>query len=145
MTTKPSVYLLLLENRKEQKKRVGCLGMVRFAAGLYVYVGSGGPNVVKRIRRHMAHRKRLRWHIDYLTTGRHRMKPVDARVYPGVPECWLAGRLAREFGSVPRFGASDCTCPSHLFFAPALSALTGVLDRLSRRGMRGIALPSLPG
>ncbi len=145
MNAKPSSYLLVLENRKEQKKRVGCLGTVRFAAGFYVYVGSGGTNVVKRIRRHMASSKRLRWHIDYLTTGRNRMKSVDARVYPGVPECSLAARLARELVSISRFGASDCACPTHLFLAATRSALASAIARLSRCGVRGIALQALPG
>jgi len=145
MSTKPSSYLLMLVNRKEQERRVGCLGRVRFAAGFYVYVGSGGPNAAKRIRRHMAQRKRLHWHIDYLTTGRRRMESVDARVYPDVPECWLAARLARDLGSVPGFGASDCACPTHLFLAPTHSALARTLARLSRCGVRGIALQSPPG
>ncbi len=136
---------MILVNRRGRQRLVGCLGRVSLAAGFYVYVGSGGPSVVKRIRRHMAPHKRRHWHIDYLTTGRHRMKPVDARVYPGVPECRLAGRLARELETVSRFGASDCACPTHLFFAPVRSAVTGVLVRLSRRGVQGTALPSSPG
>ena len=138
MSTKPSSYLLILENQKEQERRVGCLGRVRFAAGSYIYVGSGGPNVTKRVRRHLAPRRRRHWHIDLLATGRQRMRPVDARVYPGVAECWLAARLARDVAPVPRFGASDCTCPTHLFFEPDLSALSMVLTRF------GNSLPAQP-
>jgi Uri superfamily endonuclease len=135
MSTKPSSYLLIMANRQEQERRVGCLGRVKFAAGLYVYVGSGGPNVAKRIRRHMALHKRRHWHIDYLTAGRNRMKPVGARVHPRVPECRLAAKLAKRLTSVPGFGASDCACQTHLFFAPDLSALTGALARLGTRGL----------
>jgi len=138
MRAKPSSYLLILENWREQERRVGRLGRVNFAAGFYVYVGSGGPNVVKRIRRHMAPQKRRHWHIDYLTTGRRRMKSVDARVYSGVPECRLAAQLARDLVRVPGFGASDCTCPTHLFFAPGLSTLTRALRQL------GDSLPVQP-
>jgi sugar fermentation stimulation protein A len=138
MKTKPSSYLLMLVNRKEQERRVGCLGRVRFAAGYYVYVGSGGPNVVKRIRRHLAPQKRRHWHIDYITAGRNRMRPTGAYVYPRAPECRLAAELASRLTSVPGFGASDCACPTHLFFAQCLSALTGVLTQL------GDSLPVQP-
>jgi sugar fermentation stimulation protein A len=133
MSMKPSSYLLILLNRREQGRRIGCLGRVRFAAGCYVYVGSGGPNVVKRILRHMAPRKRRHWHVDYLTAGRNRMKPVGAHVCQRAPECRLAAELAKRLAPVPGFGASDCACPTHLFFAPDLSVLTGVLARLSTR------------
>ncbi|MBN2464380.1 GIY-YIG nuclease family protein, partial [candidate division WOR-3 bacterium] len=127
---KPSGYVLILLNRRGQAKDIGCLGRVRFAAGFYVYVGSGGANVVKRIRRHLALHKRRHWHIDYLTAGRNRMKPVGAFVYPRIPECRLAARLAGRLTPIPGFGASDCTCPSHLFFTPDLPVLTRVLARL---------------
>lgn len=88
---------------------------MEFPTGFYLYVGSGGPNALKRVQRHLAQKKRIRWHIDYLTTGRNRMRPVDAYFFPGVPECRLALELGRELSGVSRFGCSDCACPSHLF------------------------------
>jgi len=82
---KPSGYVLILLNRQEQARRVGALGRVGFAAGVYFYVGSGGANVVKRILRHLAPHKRRHWHIDYLTAGRNRMRPVGAYIHPRTP------------------------------------------------------------
>jgi sugar fermentation stimulation protein A len=130
MCVKPSGYLLILQNRREQERSVGSLGRLRFAAGFYVYVGSGGSNVVRRILRHMAPHKLRHWHIDYITAGRTRMKPVGAHIYPRTPECRLAAGLAGRLHAIPGFGASDCTCPTHLFFTPDPSALSEVLARL---------------
>ena len=68
-----------------------------------------------RIKRHLRKRKKKRWHIDYLLeeAGRLKAYPIIANTRL---ECSIAA-LLREggFDSVPNFGSSDCSCPSHLF------------------------------
>lgn len=110
------VYVLTLVLPTPRTIRVGNLGRHRFPAGLYVYVGSARRNLDARLARHRARRKRLRWHIDYLTTRAH---VVGAAVVP-----WARGReclVARRFLAMadvrvvaPRFGSSDCRCTTHL-------------------------------
>ena len=64
------VYILVLELRKPFLGRVGSLGMIKLEPGTYLYVGSArGPGGFRaRIGRHVSKEKRVRWHVDYLTT-----------------------------------------------------------------------------
>jgi sugar fermentation stimulation protein A len=96
--------------------RIGRLGYLTFTPGIYLYVGSGGPMPFKRIRRHLAKRKRRFWHIDFLTP---QAKVVGALIMESDQslECSLARALAVSFESVKGFGSSDCRCGSHLFRA----------------------------
>jgi Uri superfamily endonuclease len=126
-----TAYVLVLRNPARSKRRVGRLGEVEFAPGFYLYVGSGGRNALRRVQRHLAPAKPVRWHVDRLTTGRGRMRPVDAFILPGRDECALARRLGRELAVVPGFGSSDCGCPGHLFHAPGVAALAAALGPLS--------------
>ena len=131
---KPSTYLLLLWNRAARTRQVGRLGRIPFEPGFYLYVGSGGRNVLKRIRRHMCSRKPLRWHIDHLTTGPGRMRSVDAWLLPGRPECIVADLFARRLSGVAGFGSSDCRCSSHLFHAHDIRELNRALRLVLRPG-----------
>lgn len=95
---------------------VGRLGPVAFPSGWYVYVGSALGGLGPRLRRHAAEEKRHHWHIDVLRAA---CQLVAVAVHPGPEriECQAASIVAARPGStqpVPRFGASDCHCPSHL-------------------------------
>jgi len=113
------VYALVLEN-SNCIVRIGALGEREFPAGSHIYVGSArGSGGLARADRHVRfalHRDRPpRWHIDYLLLDPHFapaavITATTARDY----ECELA-RTVRG-SSVPGFGCSDCTCPSHLFY-----------------------------
>ena len=46
--------------------RVGALGTLHFARGLYAYVGSAQNGLEKRIERHFRKEKLRFWHVDYL-------------------------------------------------------------------------------
>lgn len=113
-------YVLLLDIPTSVEITVGRLGSVRFQAGRYVYVGSARRNLRARVERHLRREKRVRWHIDYLTTdpGVH---PIGAVLAAGPSdECRISRALASLEGStapVPAFGASDCTrgCRAHLY------------------------------
>ncbi|MGD9403490.1 MAG: GIY-YIG nuclease family protein [bacterium] len=109
-----TTYVLVLFLSRARRIRTGALGALKFEAGLYFCVGSGGRNPEKRIARHARARKKKFWHIDYLS--RH-ARVIGAFVLDASRslECPIAAALADAFEAVPRFGCSDCTCTSHLF------------------------------
>ena len=108
-------YLLILKNDRTRKIKVGKLGIFKFRKGYYVYVGSAMNSLEKRIERHLRKSKKLKWHIDYLTT---KMKIIGIIKIPSEKkiECEIAkfvSKFAKPF--IKKFGASDCKCFSHLF------------------------------
>ncbi len=111
------VYLLLLMVGRDLKIKVGSLGVVGFKRGYYVYVGSGQSYLEKRIQRHKKRIKKVKWHIDYLTTNSG-VKVMEVAAYdlPKKYECILADMLrSMGFKSVKGFGSTDCKCISHLY------------------------------
>lgn len=120
MQARPGTYALVLRATESTTVTAGRLGTLHVVAGDHVYIGSAfGPGGVRaRVQRHARAEKRLRWHIDHLTT----VAPVVEAWFTHDPrrlECdWLAAlasiRGARELW--PGFGASDCGCSSHLRF-----------------------------
>jgi Uri superfamily endonuclease len=130
-------YVLLTHLPEEQTIAVGSLSPFRFLRGYYAYVGSALGGFRSRLDRHLRTEKKLHWHIDYLL----RYASLDAIITcetEEMTECAIARALAQQFESVPRFGASDCRCRSHLFFSTndmtpsVISALeaTGLEPRL---------------
>jgi Uri superfamily endonuclease len=109
-------YLLILSLDSSQTIPVGRRGPVHFAAGCYAYVGSALSGLEARVARHMRDNKRLHWHIDYLLVMARLERVIWAQVSRKV-ECQLARFMASHFSSIPDFGASDCRCPSHLFWS----------------------------
>ncbi len=111
------VYLFAVELGRSRALTIGALGSVRFEKGWYLYVGSARRGLSARLARHQRTDagKLMRWHIDYL-----RAHARSVRSFP-IPtrrdlECRLARDVTRiSIGMVPRFGSSDCSCPSHLF------------------------------
>jgi Uri superfamily endonuclease len=117
----PGVYALLLLLRGPATVRVRGRAW-RLEPGCYVYVGSArGPGGLRaRVARHAASEKRVRWHVDQLTSGAAELACV---VYAeaAARECVLVPHLERlGFGHpVPGFGSSDCgNCRSHLLRCP---------------------------
>jgi len=146
------LYIVEFRLSRRSRLRVGALGSFTFPAGLYLYVGSAQRNRAARLERHGRADKPLRWHIDYLST---KAKMLGAVLVPGTrqKECALARKLAAVATRVvPGFGASDCGCEGHLFYAGRTpSACQGSLPRdpsreadrltwLSRAGIRGARL-----
>lgn len=108
------VYALVLEVSGDVE--VGALGTLGFD-GEYAYVGSAlGPGGFKRVARHLrvAEEDAARWHVDYiLRSGTPRtafLTETDRDL-----ECDLAGLVRRDLPPVEGFGASDCSCGTHLF------------------------------
>ena len=110
------VYLLIIRLKQRSSLTAGSLGEIRFEPGWYIYAGSGRKNLSARIARHHRRRKKLHWHIDFLLArvprGNVTSLPIRSR---HDLECRLARAVAALApGSIPGFGCSDCSCPSHL-------------------------------
>ncbi|MFO7962781.1 MAG: DNA/RNA nuclease SfsA [Desulfobacterales bacterium] len=112
------IYILMLHLKKEARFSAGKLAESDFPAGYYIYTGSAMNGLSARLARHCRKRKRLHWHIDYLIQRAERTIPVPIRSSKPL-ECVLARSLSAIFSQgPPRFGASDCRCPTHLFYSP---------------------------
>jgi sugar fermentation stimulation protein A len=108
-------YLLVLEMAKTRHIDAGGLGGITFPKGHYVYAGSARANLTKRAERHLRHRKRFHWHIDYLREQADSCMALPIRT-SGDLEHDLADALGEMAEwTIPRFGSSDCKCPTHLF------------------------------
>lgn len=112
-------YILVLKLSSARSIRVGKLGEFEFPPGYNLYVGSAfGPGGLgARLKHHLSISSRPHWHIDYL-----RREAVVEQVWYSeeqIPrEHQWADRLQTTPGATipaPGFGASDCTCRSHLF------------------------------
>jgi sugar fermentation stimulation protein A len=113
-------YISVFALSRRRRIQVGKLGRFWFEPGLYLYVGSAQRILSARLERHARRSKPLRWHIDYLSV---RAAMIGAMIVPGPREreCELAGELRHMYElAVPGFGASDCGCGGHLFYAPGL-------------------------
>ncbi len=115
----PGVYVLILRLHGFFRGKVGGLGLVELEPGFYVYVGSAlGPGgLAARVSRHLRRAKRLRWHIDHLTSDPR--VEVEAVVYAYTGErleSTLSSGLAAVLEpAVMGFGSSDTGDPTHLF------------------------------
>ena len=109
-------YVLFVTLRNETTITAGALGPHTFSPGTYCYVGSAMAGLDQRLKRHLAHDKKLKWHIDHLTTVCDSSEAWES--YPDfVPECELADRVG-ALGGIPEMehcGCSDCRCLTHLF------------------------------
>ena len=131
-------YALFLELPIGRQLRVGRLGLLPFAASLYLYSGSAfGPGGLRaRLLHHLHPTSRPHWHVDYLRRASS-LTRVWSTSDPRRLECvWAAAARslpgARE---VPGFGASDCRCSSHLV------ALPRVPQRRTFRRRLGMSAP----
>ena len=103
-----------MELSRARELQVGRLGRFRFHPGPYFYVGSAMGGLDGRLARH-ARGGPLRWHIDYLL-AKARLAGAWTVVSGDRLECRIARSLSQVLElPVPRFGASDCRCPGHLF------------------------------
>ena len=111
-------YLVIFKTAHNRRILVGQLGEISLRKGYYIYVGSAKQNLSARIERHRRLRKKLFWHIDYLGARAMLHAALPIRSSDDL-ECELASAMSDiSEKSVPGFGCSDCTCPSHLFWSP---------------------------
>lgn len=108
-------YLILYSLSRKRVVEIGGLGKRTFRQGYYLYVGSAMKSLSKRVERHRRTRKNLHWHIDYFSRYAAFQGSLAVRSEDDL-ECEVASavRGISEW-SVPGFGCSDCSCPSHLF------------------------------
>jgi len=134
----PGTYVLVVSLPCDREIDVGGLGRLHFEAGWYLYVGSALGGLWARIGRHLRRHKRLHWHIDHLLRygtvveiwyceSSERLECVWARVLadlPGVKPFWAA------------FGATDCSCRTHLFYSEAKPEVEGFRSLLPEGTVR---------
>ena len=110
------VYVLIILITRNIKIKVGALGEIKFAKGVYAYVGSAQNNLEKRIERHLKKNKKKFWHIDYLTANKFvKIVKVFYKLAKKSEECRTAEKLRKTEIPIKNFGCSDCNCESHLF------------------------------
>ena len=111
-------YQLVIRIKKGSAIKIGALGRLHFARGLYIYTGRAARGLKKRVERHLRKRKRKHWHIDYLLKKGSIEKVF---YYPGrLDECIINEEMLKKINGgslVKGFGSSDCRCPGHLIFA----------------------------
>jgi sugar fermentation stimulation protein A len=114
------VYIAVFYLAEARDISVGKLGRFGFRQGVYFYAGSAQRNLSARLERHSRKSKSMRWHIDYLSVRAEMLGAITV-AGPRRRECELAKELAGLLElAAPGFGASDCRCGGHLFYAPQL-------------------------
>ena len=117
---KPGTYALILSCTSNARIQIGRLGTMKLQRGYYIYLGSAlGPGGLRaRISHHQKLSTRPHWHIDYLR-AQTRLRSVWLR-YDGRRHEHEWARAMQKLTDatipLPRFGASDCGCQSHLYF-----------------------------
>jgi Uri superfamily endonuclease len=116
-------YALILESSSERLIEIGKLGQLLLQPGYYIYAGSAfGPGGLKaRIGHHSRISQRPHWHIDYLRPALL-LDEVWYSYDSERHEHWWADTFRHLKGAtlpLAGFGASDCSCKSHLLLFSA--------------------------
>ena len=109
-------YILIIELPEEQMITIGSRKAIYFPRGYYAYVGSAMGRFKPRLSYHLKGNKKPHWHIDYLL-AKASITDIILCETEERSECTIAQALKGQFDTIPGFGASDCKCNSHLFFA----------------------------
>lgn len=124
-------YIVLLWLRAARSLTIGRLGQQRFPRGYYTYTGSAKSSLRSRLHRHLHGATTRHWHLDYLRPETH---VVAWWAFAGdtQPECTLHQQLL-PWGEIvmPKFGASDCSCTTHLLYYPRRSQATAALRHVA--------------
>lgn len=108
-------YIFIIRNDRDRTIEIGSLGKVKFKKGFYCYVGSAKEHLSKRLARHQRITKKFHWHIDYLREQCSFHAAIPIRTNEDL-ECVIANAVTAISGwTIPGFGSSDCSCPTHLF------------------------------
>ncbi|MFH7903100.1 MAG: GIY-YIG nuclease family protein [Candidatus Aenigmatarchaeota archaeon] len=125
-------YLLLLECLNDCEIEVGKLGKIRFKKGYYVYIGSSMNNLEKRILRHLKKDKKIKWHIDYLTTNdSFIIRKIFIKESNKKEEEKISKIFEKYFIFIKNFGNSDCKDNSHLFLINNFKVLYNIIKKLN--------------
>lgn len=100
---------------------IGKLGCFKFKPGTYYYAGSAfGPGGLRaRLNHHIKGAARRHWHIDYLRSKAGLQGAWVSQDGDRLEHQWAAkiSSLSQISTPVAGFGASDCSCPAHLFYS----------------------------
>lgn len=117
----PGTYVVILASAISKEVSIGKSLQISLQPGYYLYIGSAfGPGgVASRIRHHTSAVKRPHWHLDYL---RQYTEVIEVWFsYDGLKrECqWASvmGSIGDDYNPIKGFGATDCTCPTHLMYS----------------------------
>ncbi len=112
------IYQLLIYLPKNASVAIGKKGEFRFPKGYYIYTGSARSGLERRIARHLKKNKKHFWHIDYLLDFAS-IKEIFLFTNGKFEECALNLKMLEKPEAkiiMPKFGSSDCSCPTHLIF-----------------------------
>ncbi|WP_423792318.1 DUF123 domain-containing protein [Methanocaldococcus indicus] len=115
ITKEKGTYILKIKLKNGRKIKFGN-NEEFFKKGYYFYVGSAFGNSINlknRIGRHLRDDKKLHWHIDYLLKYG---KIEEIYITNKKVECEVAQELRDILIPIKKFGCSDCSCISHLFY-----------------------------
>jgi Uri superfamily endonuclease len=127
-------YLLVIEARENQRLSVGKQSATNFSKGIYLYVGRAKRGLQRRIERHLRKEKKNFWHIDYLLQKAKVQEVWIRRDFFDECQTALEVRSFLKDSLIPlkKFGASDCSCVSHLFYLPESKAsLKSLREKIS--------------
>jgi len=118
--SRQGTYALVLACERDRVIQAGRVGPFELSRGHYVYVGSAfGPGGLKaRLAHHAKRSPRPHWHIDYLREHAHIVEVWYTQDPRRCEHLWarLLSGMRGVRTPVVGFGASDCRCPSHLFY-----------------------------
>lgn len=142
------VYTILIELKEDSVIRIGSLGLVGLKKGYYAYTGSavgrGALSLRRRVLRHLKKEKKLKWHIDYLTSSKLSMViGIVASEASKSFECAVASAMNSLTSFVKGFGCSDCSCSSHLAILPfstTSECMNFIVDVYRSLGLRTTSL-----
>jgi Uri superfamily endonuclease len=137
-------YALIYRCEETFRAVAGKLGPVCLSPGYWIYIGSAfGPGGLRsRLIHHLKPSPRPHWHLDYV---KHGLTPIEIWLTTDAvrrEHAW-AGDLARLKGAacpISGFGASDCTCRSHMIHLRRRPGFRGFKTRVPGRIMR-ISVP----
>ncbi|WP_409348396.1 GIY-YIG nuclease family protein [Natronorarus salvus] len=125
-------YTLLIALGERAEIEVGALGAHLLEPGWYAYTGSAfGPGGFSRVERHreLARGERVvrHWHVDALLCHEGSRIEGVVRSPDADVECTVARALPDA--GIAGFGASDCSCRSHLAYDRSARALLRAASR----------------
>jgi len=136
MNKKGGTYVLVILVETQLCLRIGRLGLYDFPEGYYTYVGSALGGLDSRLKRHFRADKRYHWHIDYFLKSAG-IKEVWYTYSQQKLECIWNRAIARLPGArhpIPKFGASDCDCFSHLTHMSTIPLIESFREKLKEIG-----------
>lgn len=131
-------YTVILECKEAVRIRFGRLGSANLQTGYYLYTGSalgrGAVSLEGRLARHKRHSKRIKWHIDYLTShSKCQFKRAVCLISTSRLECKINNSLSTRLEVRPilaHLGATDCGCKTHLVKVTQRLGLANLLAQL---------------